>query len=280
MFQLGKGSSRRSNPAESAPTSAPTADRITNGIGMTLRRITPGRFTMGSPPTEPGRLPDEEPHDVEIVQPFAIGTHKVSVKQFSTFVQAKGYQTEADKARDRLTWQKPGFGQGDDHPVVCVSWSDAMAFCTWLSEKEGQSYSLPTEAQWEYCCRAGTRTRYYFGDDATKLGDHAWFKANAGAMTHPGGQLRPNAWGVYDMHGNAWEWVADWYSSDYYRRSQAADPSGPEAGRNRVMRGGAFSDDVADCRAARRNGVNPPHARSPNLGFRVVLRLPPASAKP
>jgi formylglycine-generating enzyme required for sulfatase activity len=278
VLYLGTGSSRRANSPDSTSTSASSADNITNTIGMKLRRIPVGRFVMGSPPNETGRLADEDHHEVEIAKPFAVGTHKVTVGQFRTFVKAKGYQTEGDKARDRMTWQNPGFAQSDAHPVVCVSWQDAMAFCAWLSEQEAKSYSLPTEAEWEYTCRAGARTRHYFGDDGTKLTEYAWFKANAGSMTHPVGQLRPNAWGLYDMHGNTWEWVADWYAWDYYKRSPAADPAGPDTGRNRVMRGGGYYDEAADCRSARRHGVNAPNTRNPNVGFRVVLRLP--AAKP
>ncbi|OAI53949.1 hypothetical protein AYO44_15545, partial [Planctomycetaceae bacterium SCGC AG-212-F19] len=245
-----------------------------------LKHIPAGSFVMGSPPTEPGRSKDEDQHEVEIAKSFAIGIHKVTVGQFRAFVQAQGYQTEGEKAGDKLTWQQPGFAQTDVHPVVWVTWHDALAFCAWLSQKEGRKYGLPTEAQWEYSCRAGAKTMHYFGDDGTKLSGYAWFKANAGNMTHPVSQLKPNAWGLYDMHGNAWEWLADWYGADYYKGSPKADPPGPEAGCTRVMRGASYYDDVPDCRSARRNGENAPTSRYPNVGFRVALLLPVGGSRP
>src|SRR5262249_18203524 len=131
-------------------TPPPPDDRITNSIGMKLKPIPAGKFIMGSPPNEFGRGKDEDQHEVEISRPFHMGSHHVTVGQFRLFVQATNYKTEAEKAKDTLTWQQPGFGMTDDHPVNFVSWHDAVAFCDWLSQKESKKYALPTEAQWEY----------------------------------------------------------------------------------------------------------------------------------
>src|SRR5262249_1415547 len=140
-------------------------DRIVNSIGMKLQRIPAGKFVMGSPPSEARRTNDEDQHEVAITRPFAIGVTAVTVGQFGAFVHTTGHKTEAEKANDRFTWRQPGFEQPDDHPVVCVNWYDAVAFCDWLSQKEGKKYTLPTEAQWEYCGRAGSASTYYFGED-------------------------------------------------------------------------------------------------------------------
>lgn len=263
-----------------AVQSTQAEDRITNSMGMKLKLIPAGNFLMGSPPNEPGRATDEDQHGVEITKPFCIGIYQVTVAQFRTFVQAKGYKTEAEKAGDKLTWQQPGFTLADDQPVVLVTWNDAMAFCDWLSEKEGKRYLLPTEAQWEYSCRAGTKTVHYCGDDGSKLTEYAWFAENAGGQLHPAGQLKPNPWGLHDMYGNAWNWVADWYAPDYYKKSPKADPPGPAAGTARVIRGGSFYDKAVACRSACRNGENAPSTRFANVGFRVVLLLPLGRDRP
>lgn len=254
------------NPATAA---TPADGRMTNSIGMTLKLIPAGKFLMGSPPSEPGRLNDEDQHEVEISKAFHIGVYAVTVRQFRSFVQATAYKTEAEKAGEQMNWQQPGFASSDDHPVGWVSWHDAMAFCDWLSQKEGKKYGLPTEAQWEYSCRAVSKTAHYFGDDASKLPEYAWFKANSAGQSRPVGQLKPNAWGLHDMHGNTWNWVADWYAADYYQKSPKTDPAGPAVGSTRVMRGASWFD--TDCRSARRNGENGPATRHTNVSFRVVL---------
>ena len=169
----------------------------------------------------------------------------------------------------KCTWQRPGFEQADDHPVVCVSWNDARAFCAWLSAKEGKQYALPTEAQWEYACRAGSGTKFYFGDDDRELALYAWCKLNSGFGTHPVGQKKPNAWGLFDMHGNVWQWTADWFA-DYDQKSPKADPPGPSGGGDRVLRGGTRHEPLTRCRAAQRM-CNSPGFRDTYRGFRVVL---------
>jgi formylglycine-generating enzyme required for sulfatase activity len=218
----------------------PKLPPLVNSIGMKLAPIPPGKFLMGSPDDEPGRRDHEGPqHEVVLTRPFYMGFHHVTVGQFKAFVKETGYQTEAEtsgegavalitdseaKMDPKANWAAPGFEQTDDRPVVCVSWNDAKAFCDWLSKKEGKTYTLPTEAQWEYACRAGSKTKFYFGDGEQELAQYAWHHANAERKTHPVGQLKPNAWGLYDMHGNVWQWTADWFAADYYQKSPKEDP--------------------------------------------------------
>jgi WD40 repeat protein len=224
-----------------------------------------------------------------------MGAHEVTVGQFKHFVKATGYKTEAERngkgairrpPKDKgkwkwdkeANWRNPGFEQNDDHPVVCASWEDAAAFCHWLSRLESKNYALPTEAQWEYCCRAGTLTKFSSGD-GLDLTPHAWFLANAATQTHPVGQKQPNAWGLFDLQGNAAEWTADWYASDYHKKGGAEDPHGPPAGVSVVMRGGGWSSDVSSLRAALRNS-GPPFAIRADLGFRVICAIPEPTEGP
>jgi formylglycine-generating enzyme required for sulfatase activity/WD40 repeat protein len=276
---------------------------LVNSIGMKLVPIPPGKFFMGSPVDEPGRQSNEGPrHEVVLTRPFYLGMHEVTVGQYKAFLQDTGYQTEAEKAGGayalapnnsfkliaQANWRNPGFEQTDEHPVVCVSYNDALAFCAWLSRKEGRTYGLPTEAQWEYACRAGTTTRYQNGDESEKqveVGNVAdgtlkkrlpnWptIVAEDGyVFTAPVGKFRANAFGLYDMHGNVKEWCQDWYESDYYRLGDNQDPQGPTSGTARVFRGGPWSGDGS--RAAQR-GSSAPACRYAEVGFRVCLRLGP-----
>ena len=232
-----------------------------NSIGMKMVLIPPGEFLMGSTAEEQARfleeataakvqwfidrIPGEGPqHPVRITKPFTLGRDEVTRGQFRRFVEETGYETEAERdgkggrgifdgkwvEDPQFVWSAdPGFPQTDDHPVVNVSWSDATAFCQWLSKKQGVKYHLPTEAQWEYACRAGTTTFWCCGDSETTLREYAWSNANSGGKTRAAGQLKPNAWGLCDMHGNVLEWCADWYAEDYYAQSPPNDPSGPTA---------------------------------------------------
>ena len=150
-----------------------------------------------------------------------------------------------------------------EQPVVGVSWEEARAYCEWAGGR------LPTEAEWEYACRAGTTTEYSFGDDAELLEEYAWFDKNSGGQTQPVGAKKPNPWGLHDMHGNVWEWCADWYDNGYYARSPAEDPPGAASGSCRVIRGGGWWFDASYCRAVFRSGFVP-SLRIDYLGFRLA----------
>jgi len=244
-----------------------------NSIGMKMVLIPAGEFTLGSYDS----ADEKPPHRVRITKPFHLGQHEVTVGQFRKFV--------ADSKYDASTrWQNAFSGQTDDHPVVNVSWNDAKAFCDWLSKKEAHGYRLPTEAEWEYACRAGTQTKYGFGDDPGGLGEYGWFGGNSQLQTHPVGQKKPNAWGLYDVYGNVWEWCADWYDSAYYGdvgqvgnlpHAPADDPVGPSSGADRAIRGGAWGCFATTNRSARRSG-DQPGARRHDLGFRVARDVTPS----
>ena len=252
----------------------------TNTLGMKFKLIPAGKFTMGSPKEEidrclkqpgpyKGNVPTEGPeHPVEITRPFYLGATEVTVGQFRQFVDEEAYQVGDGR------WRNPAFDQTDQHPVVFVSWNNAVDFCKWLSKKEGKEYRLPTEAEWEYSCRAGKAgSRYGFGDDDAQLKDYAWFDQNSGGGTHPVGKKKPNAWGLYDMHGNAWEWCQDNYDPDYYKNSPVKDPPGG-AGGARAGRGGGWVHGPVLCRSAFRGYLGPDdHV---GAGFRVLLVPPPA----
>ncbi len=234
-------------------------------------------FGMDSLTTGPFK--DEHPqHRVRITKPFYLGIYHVTRGQFRRFVKDTGYKTDAETgdvpAAWGYSWQNAGFEQTDKHPVVNVSWNDTAAFCKWLSRKDGKTYRLPTEAEWEYACRAGTTTRYYSGDDPetlAKVGNvaDATFKANfpyekctikasdGYVFTAPVGSFKANAFGLYDMHGNAWQWCADWYGGKYYAKSPAVDPTGPDSGHYRVLRGGSWYIRPNYCRSASRFAYSP-----------------------
>jgi formylglycine-generating enzyme required for sulfatase activity len=292
--------------SESGKPPAP-AKTMKNKIGMELVLIPAGKFTMGSPPGEEGRLDNEKAHEVEITRPFYLGKYEVTKGEFARFVQdreyhgGKEYQTEAERdgkggwgldaggawrQKPEYTWRNTGWTQTDRHPVVNVSRNDAVAFCKWLSAKEGKKYRLPTEAEWEYSCRAGTTTAFHSGSNdpetlATvanvadvsfkrKFPKSTTIKADDGyVFTAPVGKFKPNAFGLYDMLGNAWEWCQDWYDSKYYENSPKQDPVCESAGACRVVRGGSFNTLARSCRAASRPFYEPA-ARFDNIGFRVV----------
>jgi formylglycine-generating enzyme required for sulfatase activity len=220
---------------------------------------------------------------VRISQPFILGRCEVTVGQFRQFVFDTGYETEGEQEvqvgqsldgtepkakKQEWTWRQPGFAQDDNDPVVCVSWSDAAAYCEWLAHKEGMTYRLPTEAEWEYACRAGSTTDSFFGSQES-LDQYAWFDGNSQGHTHPVGEKNPNAWGLYDMYGNVWEWCGDWQADGYYNSSPVADPRGPTSGSSRVRRGGGWNFPDTFCRSAFRNGLVP-GSRVSFLGFRVA----------
>jgi formylglycine-generating enzyme required for sulfatase activity len=239
--------------------------QITNSVGMKLVRIPAGEFLMGSPDSDKDASDNEKPqHRVRITRPFYLGATEVTQGQYRA-----------------VTGQAPSYFKGsDDLPVENVSWNDAVAFCEKLNEMEKGSlrdeiYRLPTETEWEYACRSGSKTRYYSGDDAASLGEFAWYDGNSGYKTHVVGQKRPNAFGLHDMHGNVNEWCQDGYTADYYQRSPAEDPPGPSEASVRVIRGGGSFPPYA--RSAFRYG-NSPVISYNFLGFRLARsRVPSAS---
>jgi len=251
------------------------AKEITNSIGMKLKLIPAGEFMMGSPEGEEERDDDEGPqHKVRITRPFYLGVYEVTQEQY-----------------EKIMGENPSSFKGASRPVENVSWDNAVEFCRRLSRKEGREYRLPTEAEWEYACRAGTTTRFYWGDSDAEsvMKDYCWYENNAQESdwtaphaseegTQPVGQKRPNARGLYDMSGNVWEWCADWYDGDYYEDSPTDDPTGPASGSYRVGRGGGWVSSPRNCRSADRNGGTPGY-RIINLGFRVASSSVDASSK-
>ena len=271
---------------------------ITNSLGMKLALIPAGEFLMGSSEsleaaqTEAYSFPDQQPqHRVKISTPFYLGVYEVTVGQFGQFISDTEYQTDAEKdgeggwgwnesegefeSRDpKYNWRSVGFKQHDNHPVVNLSWNDAVAFCEWLSRKEGYQYRLPTEAEWEYACRAGSTTRYFSGNDPESLaqvGNVADGTARDGyVFTSPVGSFRANAFGLFDMHGNVSEWCVDWYDREYYDNSPAVDPRGPSSADCRVVRGGSYREPPDHQGSAYRDD-SMPASRSCYCGFRVCL---------
>ena len=293
---------------------------LTNSIGMTLKLIPAGEFLMGSNETR-GDLEtagfvlgdsfdnsNEHPqHKVLITKPFYVGLHEVTRGEFAAFVKDTNYQTEAEKdgkggwgcnsettiseQKPEFNWRNTEFSQTDSHPVVNVTWNDAIAFCEWLSVKEGKKYRLPTEAEWEYTCTAGTSTRFFTGDVPARLAGygnmqdtsfeakfptvdlakHPSVPFNDGwGFTSPAGRFKPNPFGLHDMHGNVWEWCSDWYGSEYYASSPESDPQGISSGSRRVLRGGSWHNAASLCRSALRIHLDP-SSRFNSLGFRLVL---------
>ena len=218
---------------------------------MNFVPIPVGDFMMGSNDSS-----DEQPvHKVTIRTPFLLGMYQVTQKQW---VEVMG--------------SNPSGFKGDDLPVESVSWNDVQEFIKKLNHMEGtDKYRLPSEAEWEYACRAGTTTRYYFGDGESKLGDYAWYRENSGSKTHPVGQKKPNPWGLYDMYGNVWEWCQDMWHDGY---SAPSDGSAWECRSSsyRVIRGGSLGNGVGYCRSAIRR-LSVPGSRNNSIGFRVLRKL-------
>ncbi|NCS49897.1 MAG: SUMF1/EgtB/PvdO family nonheme iron enzyme [Microcystis aeruginosa BK11-02] len=252
-------------PPQTQPETAPGnktsfTENLANGIKLEMVSLPAGKFLMGSPDSDPDASDDEKPPHQVKVNSFAIGKYPVTQAQY----QAVMGNNPSD------------FKNNPQNPVEQVSWNDAQAFCQKLSQITGKTYRLPTEAEWEYACRAGTTTRYYFGDNDNQLGDYAWGRENSNNKTHPVGQKKPNGWGLYDMSGNVWEWCEDdWHSSyagapddgtawiDNDNRSQYP----------KCLRGGSWNDDPNHCRSANRIRYYPDYLCS-NYGFRVACVSP------
>jgi formylglycine-generating enzyme required for sulfatase activity len=247
---------------------------ITNSIGMKLVLIPKGTFFMGSPPDEIGSQDYERLHEVTISRDYYMGVHEVTQAQYKKVMGKNPSYFQGDKVaiRHLRTNRVVKDVDSSNHPVEQVSWGEAVEFCERLSalpeeKKAGRVYRLPTEAQWEYACRAGSTTAYGCGKDRS-LFDHAWYEINSQDQTHAVGQKKPNAWGMHDMHGNVWEWCSDWYDAQYYTQSPKDNPEGPKRGSGRVARGGCWRDPAVLCRSAFRDGGIPGY-RDVNLGFRV-----------
>jgi formylglycine-generating enzyme required for sulfatase activity len=260
---------------------------IVNSLGMKLTRIEPGTYQMGSPASEPGRNNNEILHEVDITQPFYMSAYETTQEEY-----------------EKVMGSNPSFfsrnGQGQNkappdtrrHPVENASWDDAKTFCARLTERERKAgkitpamqYTLPTEAEWEYCCRASTRTAFAFGEQVST--DQANYNGQNMIVngkpcinrdcTVPVGSFAPNAWGLYDMHGNVNEWCEDWYDTSYYPKSPRRDPPGAASGQIRVLRGGCWIYHPNNCRSALRDGIGA-NFRGNFCGFRVVLRMGPKS---
>ena len=294
---------------------------ISNSIGMKLVESPAGEFMMGAEEdradtlnrfpylNHPEWLDGELPrHKVRITKSFFMGQHEVTLGQFLKFYHTANYKVEIERdgeetfgidkdGKDVLSnlfrpWDPRGWKIEMDHPVIYVSWNDCVAFCEWLSKKEGKTYRLPTEAEWEYACRAGTNSRYHFGDDQEELIRFAnvmdadllkarypdstkeWAsrfvsRRDGYVWTAPVGKFRPNAFDLYDMHGNVSEWCSDWSDKHYYEQSPMDDPQGPSTGSFRALRGGGYGSSTVLLRCAYRGG-GPQSYRTSHYGFRVV----------
>ncbi|MFH1719801.1 MAG: formylglycine-generating enzyme family protein [Planctomycetota bacterium] len=237
--------------AAQTPENVPGESKSKSGVEVVL--LPGGRFTMGDE-----REIDATPHEV-IVSSFYMDKFLVTQDEYQ-----------------RVMENNPSRWKGGDNPVEQVRWSDAARYCnarseqeelqpcydlqTWKCNSEANGYRLPTEAEWEYACRAGTKTAYFFGDDPSKLADYAWFEKNSGSKPRPVGQKPPNPWGLCDMHGNVWEWCNDFYKVDYYQESPGENPRGPETGETKVVRGGAWKFSAESCRCGYRYNENPGYA--------------------
>jgi formylglycine-generating enzyme required for sulfatase activity len=282
---------------QSGPPARTLTLRLEGGLTFECLRIESGRFLRGSPNSDEDALPEEKPQrEVRIENAFYLGRTTVTFGQFQEFVLDTGYRTDAERDRrpkyrgghgfnvDRnrfagwfpqYTWRNPGWPQTDEHPVGNVSWNDAVNFCAWLGKKSGRRVRLPTEAEWEYACRAGTTTRFFTGDDPASLKGYAnvpdealrkklgrpadpkaWFPFDDGyPFTAPVARFKPNLWGLHDMLGNVFQWCADEIPGDSPKR---------------ILRGGSYNTNVQTCRCATR-GFGKPESRYSYTGFRIVV---------
>ena len=263
------------------------------GLELPLVRVEPGEFLFGEPRSGPqvlellgmpadAPLETSPPRPTRIAHPFLLGRVEVTEAWFRAFVRETGTMTDAERlgsglvwngqsmeAAPEANWRAPGVETASDRPAVMVSWNDAVAFCAWMSAALGRTVRLPTEAEWEYACRAGTETLFSWGDDPAELEAHAWGYPRAKGPG-PVGALLPNAWGLCDMHGNAWEWCSDYFAP--VGSEPAVDPRGPTRGQTRVLRGGSWINGAFSQRSAFRAGEDATLAE-PHIGFRVVVEL-------
>ena len=278
-------------PAAQSSTSPPSLPpSFSNSIGMTLKQIPAGEFTMGSADGDAEAAKDEKPEHRVRISAFYMGIHEVTQAQYQSLMKINpSYFSSSGGGKNQVAGRPT-----DQYPVEYVTWLDAVRFCNALSvrdgfppfyeingdavenveipNKRGLGYRLPTEAEWEYACRAGKKTKYSFGDDAALLSDYGWFDQNSVRMTHPVGDKRPNAFGLYDMHGNVWERCGDVYDENYYKHSSADDPFKLSGTGAQVIRGGSCRRVPQSSRSSAHVGYTP-IGREPDVGFRVALNL-------
>jgi len=267
MITVGCGESESGETTEQA-TEAPSEQPVesnTKSLDMTFKEIPAGTFMMGSPESEADRKDNETQHHVTISKPFYMQTTEVTQGQWKEVMG-----TEPWKGRRYVK-------EGPNYAASYVSWNDAVAYCEKLSDEESVTYRLPTEAEWEYACRAGTETRWSFGNDEKVLGDYAWYDKNAAGIVreeyaHQVGLKKPNGFGLYNMHGNVCEWCHDYYEEDYDKQSSEKDPTGPTSGSSRVLRGGSWYYNSRVSRSASRFW-NVADVRFYIFGFRLVREL-------
>lgn len=250
---------RQNSPSLSTQTNNQNSSStsFSNSIGMEFVLIPGSSFLMGSPTSESGRKDDEIRHRVTISKSFYLGKYEVTQGQWKAIMGS-------------LPSGMGELGQdffGDNKPVVRVSWEEVQDFISKLNEKSEGKYRLPTEAEWEYAARAGSTTKFSFGDNDSLLGDYAWYSENSGGKPHEVGSKKPNAWGLYDMQGNVWEWVQDWYGA--YPSSPQTDPKGVTNGAVRVNRGGCWYENSESLRSANRDSFSS-SGRNYGLGFRLI----------
>ncbi|MDZ4703810.1 MAG: SUMF1/EgtB/PvdO family nonheme iron enzyme [Saprospiraceae bacterium] len=285
-----------------AQSAAPTVETIAiPGTKQSFRMalLPGGTFEMGSPGTEPGRAVNEGQHKVE-VNSFWIGVHEVTFDEFFCF-QFKEYDSDVaatpDFKADAVARPSPpyydftyGRGKADGFPATTMTQQSTLRYCQWLSDKTGDFYRLPTEAEWEYACRAGTNSAYSWGEDASKASEFAWFFDNSSGSYQKTGTKKPNPWGLYDMHGNVMEWCLDFYVEDYFQRLDTASVNPlilPTKKHARALKGGSFEDDAPALRSAARRKSDPKwqardpqipkskwwNPESPFVGFRIVREM-------
>lgn len=266
-------------------------------VGMEFVAVPGGCFQMGDSFGD-GESDERPVHEV-CVDSFTMGKYSVTVGQFRKFVISTGYRTDAENGGGCFTvdanghwskvssanWKNPGFSQTDSHPVVCISWKDATEFSKWLTQQNGKTYRLPTEAEWEYAARGATNGRNFWGDSADDACNYANVRDRTASKTRlprltphdcddrcvftaPVGSYRPNPFGLYDMMGNVWQWTGDWYSESYYSVSPRNNPQGAFSGSRRVPRGGSWRSSAEHVRASLR--VHPPSSQTAGVGFRLV----------
>lgn len=318
-FDANEAARRQDETAKALGVPKELVLKLDANVSMKLVLIPAGKFVMGSSDEEQVRLRNEADaagsragnwfkhegplHEVTISKPFYMGVYHVIRGQFTAFTCDSCYRTEdegwgwaiaidgngVEGLVGGASWKKPGFEQTDEHPVVCVSRNDAVAFCKWLSKKTGKTVTLPTEARWEYACRAGTTTAYQWGDNPDEgkgwcnAADQSYTKRFTHSklpfswddgyfFTSPVGKFKPNAFGLYDMHGNAIQWCSDFYDANYYTNEKSVDPQGPRSGLYYVLRGGSWSGIPRYCRSANRTRSSP-QGGSCVVGFRVVVEI-------